>query len=142
MKKYLVCLLVLFTASVAFAMGGGGGGSSPKMSRALEGKITDEKGEKLQGAQITLFRVDAAEVEQAKTAATDGEKTLSTTSGKNGKYKFIAVRPGFYRVRIAMEGYQTIEKLMEFKRGSKDAVLNVSIEHIEQEATSSTGNPE
>ena len=137
-SRYLVFLVFLCSVSVALAMGGGGGGGGSKTSRALEGKITDEKGQKIEGVEITLFKVDAADVEQAKNSG-EGEKTLSTLTGKNGKYRFVAVRPGFYRVRISISGYQTLEKLMEFKRGSKNANLSVELRQIQQTTEDPSG---
>jgi hypothetical protein len=133
MKKsfYLMFAILFCTVALAFAMGGGGGASGQKNHRGFEGKITDENGKTLKGVEISLIAVDAAEVEQVKDSSeSNGKKNLSTLSGNNGRYRFVAVRPGFYRVRYTMNGYQTLEKLMEFKRGSKDAVLNIKLQEI------------
>jgi uncharacterized GH25 family protein len=138
MKKsfYLMFAILICAVSLAFAMGGGGGASGQKNHRGFEGKVTDENGKILKGVEISVIAVDATEVEQAKGATeSDVKKNLSTLSGNNGRYRFIAVRPGFYRVRYSINGYQTLEKLMEFKRGSKDAVLNVKLKEVGMDAS-------
>ena len=144
MKKsfYLTFVILVCAVSLTFAMGGGGGASGQKNHRGFEGKITDENGKTLKGVEISLIAVDAAEVEQVKDSSeSNGKKNLSTLSGNNGRYRFVAVRPGFYRVRYSMNGYQTIEKLMEFKRGSKDAQMNVKLQHIGMGASPSANQP-
>jgi Carboxypeptidase regulatory-like domain len=141
-KSFCLTFAILICAvSLTFAMGGGGG-SSQKNHRGFEGKITDENGKTLKGVEISLIAVDAAEVEQVKDASeSNGKKNLSTISGNSGRYRFVAVRPGFYRVRYSMNGYQTLEKLMEFKRGSKDAVLNIKLQEIGMGASPSANQP-
>lgn len=140
MKKsfYLTFFVLICAISLAFAMGGGGGASGQKNHRGFEGKVTDEHGKTLKGVEISLIAVDAKEVEEVKdSSTTNDKKNLNTVTGNNGKYRFIAVKPGFYRVKYSIDGYQTLEKLMEFKRGSKDAVLNVKLREIGMEAVSS-----
>jgi uncharacterized GH25 family protein len=144
MKKsfYLMFAILFCVVSLTFAMGGGGGASGQKSHRGFEGKVTDENGKILKGVEISVIAVDATEVEQVKGASeTNGKKNLNTITGNNGKYRFIAVRPGFYRVRYSINGYQTVEKLMEFKRGSKDAVLNVKLKEIAMDSSPSANQP-
>jgi uncharacterized GH25 family protein len=144
MKKsfYLTFAILFCVVSLTFAMGGGGGASSQKSHRGFEGKVTDENGKILKGVEISVIAVDASEVEQVKGAAeSDVKKNLSTLTGNSGRYRFIAVRPGFYRVRYSINGYQTLEKLMEFKRGSKDAVLNVKLKEVGMDASPSANQP-
>lgn len=134
-------VILLCAFSLALAMGGGGGSTSQKTHRGFEGKITDEKGKKLEGVEVLLFSVDPETVEKAKiTPDSEGRKTLSSTTGANGKYRFVAVRAGFYRVRYSLSGYQTLEKLMEFKRGSKDAVLNIQLRELSEDAVRPSGS--
>ncbi len=134
-----VALLCAF--SLAVAMGGGGGSSSQKNYRGFEGKITDENGKKLEGVEVLLLSVDSEAVEKANiTPGSEGTKTMSSTTRANGKYRFVAVRPGFYRVRYSLTGYQTLEKLMEFKRGSKDAVLNIQLHELSTDTVPASGN--
>ncbi|MCI0412470.1 carboxypeptidase-like regulatory domain-containing protein [bacterium] len=144
MKKscYLTFVILFCAVTLAFSMGGGAGSSGQKNFRGFEGKVTDENGKALKGVEISLIAVDAGEVEQVKGAAeSDGKKNLSSLTGGNGKYRFIAVRPGFYRVRYSINGYQTLEKLMEFKRGSKDAVMNIKLQQIGMESSPSANQP-
>jgi uncharacterized GH25 family protein len=139
-SSYMTFPILLFAVSLAFGMAGGGG-ASQKTFRGFEGKVTDEKGKPLEGVQISLIAVHAAEVEDVKSASeSNGKKNLSSATGSNGKYRFIAVRPGFYRVRYAMNGYQTQEKLIEFKRGSKDAVMNVKLQETGTGASGASAN--
>ena len=125
-------LVLLYTASLSFPMGGGGGGASQKTHRGFQGKITDQDGNPLKGVQITLLTVDSSGVAKVKASGDSSkeEKSLSTSTGKNGRFRFIAVRHGQYRVRFSMDGYQTLEKLIEFKRGSKDAVLDIELKEL------------
>ena len=144
MKKsfYLTFAILVCAVSLAFAMGGGGGASGQKNHRGFEGKVTDENGKNLKGVEISVIAVNASEVEQVKDAAeSDVKKNLSTLTGNNGRYRFVAVRPGFYRVRYSIDGYQTLEKLMEFKRGSKDAVLNIKLREIGMDASPAANQP-
>ena len=127
----LIFVFLLCTVSLALAMGGGGGSASSKTYRGFEGKITDENGKALKGVDVTLLAVDPAVAEGTKEAPeSDSKKNLSSITGSNGRYRFIAVRPGFYRVRYSSNGYQTLEKLMEFKRGGKDAVMNIKLHEV------------
>src|SRR5688500_6599174 len=105
MKKTL-CLSICFllaAVSLTFSMGGGGGGASQKTHRGFEGRITDQDGNPLKGVDITLFSADPSELDKAKaTEASKGKKNLSTMTGKGGKYRFVAVRHGYYRVRFSI----------------------------------------
>ena len=142
MKKswYLTVFVMLCFVSLSFSMGGGGGGASQKTHRGFQGVIKDQDGNPLKGVEITLISVDPDEVEKAKaTTNSEEKKPLTTASGKNGRYRFIAVRHGHYRVRISMDGYQTLEKLIEFKRGSKDAVLNIELKKLLQPTAAASG---
>jgi hypothetical protein len=141
MKKsyFLFIVFLLCTVSLALAMGGGGGSASSKTYRGFEGKITDENGKALKGVDVTLLAVDPAVAEGTKEASeSDSKKNLSSTTGSNGRYRFIAVRPGFYRVRYSSNGFQTLEKLMEFKRGGKDAVMNIKLKEISSETNTAS----
>ncbi len=136
-SRFLAIVILLLGVSLAFSMGGGGG-SSQKTFRGFEGKITDENGKTLKGVDVVLIRVDGSESE--KVTSDEGKKTLSTTSGGKGRFKFMAVRPGTYKVRFSMDGYQTLEKTMKFKPGSKDAMLNIQLNQIDV-SNASGGQP-
>lgn len=133
MKKssILTIVVLLGIVSLSFSMGGGGGGASQRTHRGFQGKITDDDGNALKGVEITLVSVNPSEHNKVSDSNSEEQKSLSTESGKNGKYRFIAVRHGHYRVRFSMEGYQTLEKLIEFKRGSKDAVMNIELKKLQ-----------
>ena len=140
-KSYYLAIVLLFAVvSLSFSMAGGGGGASQKTHRGFQGKITDDKGNPLKGVEITLLTAGQTEVKNS--SDSKKEKSLNTATGKNGQYRFIAVRHGQYRVRYSLEGYQTLEKLIEFKRGSKDAVLNIELKKIDQPAVSSVSGPQ
>ncbi len=137
----MALIVLLCSISVGFAMGGGSGASGSKSHRGFEGKVVDAAGNNLKGVEITLVEVEDMTVQGVKDdSGSDSKKPLSRMTGSNGKYRFIAVRPGFYRVTFSMNGYQTLEKLMEFKRGSKDAVLNVKLPALEVATTTQVGN--
>jgi uncharacterized GH25 family protein len=133
---YLSILVLLAAVSVCFSMGGGGGGASQKTHRGFQGKITDENGKPLKGVEIILLT--ASEKQITNSSDSKNGKPLNTATGKNGQYRFIAVRHGQYRVRFSLDGYQTLEKLIEFKRGSKDAVLNIQLKQLDQQPVSSS----
>src|SRR5687768_8834944 len=116
-KLYLVLMIVLCSVSICFPMGGGGGGASQKTHRGFQGVITDQDGNTLKDVEITLITINGSSMTKVKGDGDVEQKSLSTSSGKNGRYRFIAVRHGQYRVRISRNGYQTLEKLIEFKRG-------------------------
>jgi uncharacterized GH25 family protein len=139
-KSYYLAIVLLFAfVSLTFSMAGGGGGASQKTHRGFQGKITDQDGNPLKGVEIIL--ITASEKEVTNASDSKKEKSLNTSTGKNGQYRFIAVRHGQYRVRYSLDGYQTLEKLIEFKRGSKDAVLNIELKRLEQPVVSSVSGP-
>jgi hypothetical protein len=122
--------ILICSVSLAIGMGGGGGGSQKTLC-GFEGKVTDDNGKTLKGVEILLIPVDAAEVQQAKLPSeSNGKKNLSATTSGSGRYRFVAVRPGWYRVRYSIDGYQSLERLIEFKRGSKDSVLDIRLREI------------
>ena len=137
-SRYLAFLFVLCSVSLALALppGGGGGSSSQKTHRGFEGKVTDENGKALKGVAITLFNVDADYVEEIRnTPESEERKSLSASTSTRGRYKFIAIRPGLYRVRYEVPGYQILERLVRFERGTKDAVMNIKLKQLVTEAS-------
>jgi hypothetical protein len=88
----------------------------------VEGKIVDESGAPLERVRIVLAP-QAAEPKEATQTAPAGCEELSkkkgaqsAKTGSNGKYKFVAVRPGNYTICFGLEGYQTIVKKSEIKQ--------------------------
>jgi hypothetical protein len=131
---YLALLILLYAVSTVIAMGGGGAGGSQKTIQGLEGRITDANGKTLSGVEVSLTQLNSTELEQAKSSSEQAShKPFLTQSNGSGRYRFVAVRAGVYRIRFTMDGYQTLEKLLEFRRGSRDAVLNIELRPIEQQ---------
>jgi hypothetical protein len=136
-SRFIAILIIICATSIALALPPGGAGSSQKTHRGFYGKITDENGKTLTGVEITLFNVDPNHVDEVRSVPeAEEKKSLSTTTRANGGYRFVAVRPGIYRVRYELSGYQTLEKLVEFRRGSKDAVMNIKLKELTETAQS------
>jgi hypothetical protein len=140
-SRSLAFLFVFFSVALAVALPPGGGSSSQKTHRGFEGKVTNENGNFLTGVRITLIDVDAEHVEEIRnTRPSDDRNGLSANTSKHGRYKFLAVRPGLYRIRYELAGYQTLEKLVRFERSAKDAVMNIKLKQLTTEAPAAGGN--
>src|SRR3954465_9031230 len=79
----LVVAATVFTATSAFAQLGGG---------TLSGTVTDEQGGILPGVTVTI-------------AGTD--RTTTATSDDAGKFRFLNLAPGPYKVSLALQGFTT-----------------------------------
>ncbi len=79
----LAALLVLSTASTAFAQLGGG---------TLSGTVTDEQGGILPGVTVTITGTD---------------RTTTATSDEAGKFRFLNLAPGPYKVIVGLQGFTT-----------------------------------
>jgi hypothetical protein len=85
MRRVLIALaLVLGTASGVFAQIGGGN---------ITGTVQDEQGGVLPGVSVTI-------------AGTDRTTTAVTDDG--GKFRFLNLAPGMYKVTVALTGFSTI----------------------------------
>src|SRR5262245_44339461 len=85
MKKCLIAaVLVLLAASSAMAQLGGG---------SISGTVTDDQGAVLPGVTVTLASSD-----RSATAVTDD----------TGKFRFLNLAPGAYKVTTSLQGFQTI----------------------------------
>jgi tetratricopeptide (TPR) repeat protein len=85
-----VFLPAAFSAALLLAL------ASPAaaQSRSIKGKVTDEKGQPIADAQITIQGTDIA-------------RTLSTKTNKKGEYMYIlGMQTGTYRVIVRKAGYQ------------------------------------
>ena len=140
--RKLAFLMILCCASVALALPPGGGvGASQKTHRGFEGKVTDSSGKILKDVLITLFNVDATQVDEIRSVPGEEEqKALSGTTSKHGRYRFVAVRPGLYRIRYELPGYQTLEKLVRIERSVKDAVMNIQLKQLVTDASVAGSN--
>lgn len=68
--------------------------------KTFSGKIKSKSGTKLKGVNIELFKRD-------KHYSTTVD--YSTTSRNNGRFKITGIDPGYYRVRVELNGYVTKE---------------------------------
>lgn len=64
---------------------------------SLAGTVTDKGGKTLPGARVSLYEPG------------DGRLVSTTTSGRNGSFKFAKMRDGFYVVRCAADGFAETE---------------------------------
>ena len=83
MRPFLMAAAMLLVASAAFAQLGGG---------TLSGTVTDEQGGALPGVAVTI-------------AGTD--RTTTATSDEAGKFRFLNLAPGLYKVSLALQGFTT-----------------------------------
>jgi carboxypeptidase family protein/TonB-dependent receptor-like protein len=96
MKRVLLAaMLVLVTAAAALAQIGGG---------TLSGSVTDEQGGVLPGVTVTLEGTD---------------RTVSTTTDDAGKFRFLNLAPGTYKVSMALQGFSTaVRENLEVRVGA------------------------
>jgi len=71
--------------------------SQSRGTGAIEGRVMDESGEYLPGATVTLTSPDMI----------GGARTKITQP--NGKYRYVALLPGIYTLKVTMEGFDTQE---------------------------------
>ena len=72
----------------------------------LEGNIKDEAGKALSGVTVTAELLPAGtQTQSLPSSQTTSARNLQTAkSGKNGAYKFVALRPGLYRIQYSLDG--------------------------------------
>jgi hypothetical protein len=97
MKRLLLdALLVLLTASSALAQQIGTG--------SITGSVTDQQGGVLPGSVVTL---------------TGSDRTLTTTTDQAGRFRFLNLAPGVYKLSIAMQSFTTaIRENIEVRVGA------------------------
>src|SRR5262245_821884 len=84
MKRFfLAAALMLITASAAFAQLGGG---------TLSGTVSDEQGGILPGVPGNLVGSD---------------RSVSTVSDEAGKFRFLNLAPGEYKITLTLQGFTT-----------------------------------
>jgi len=124
MKRIMYSAMALFLipAAAAFAIS--------MYVGVVEGKITDEAGAPLKGAKIvlTLKPADSKEDKAPENCEEQAKKkgSQSASSGSNGQYKFVAVRPGVYNICFGLEGHQPQWKQSEIKQ-SVTNTFNVTL---------------
>ncbi len=138
MKRNIFCTVALFLIPVCAAF------AISMYVGVVEGKITDEGGAQLKGAKIVLTLKPAnSKEEQAPANCEEQAKkkgSQSASSGSNGQFKFVAVRPGVYNICFGLEGYQTQWKQAEIKQ-SVTNTFNVTLKKPEPEQTRTSENP-
>jgi hypothetical protein len=90
-----VCVLVLLFATAA--------ARAQVSSSRIEGMVVDGDGKALPGVKVE--------------ASEDATGTKSATTDKSGRYRFIAVRPGEYKVRFNLESYAEVLKYGSVRLG-------------------------
>lgn len=64
---------------------------------AILGTVTDSSGAAVSGASVTLTNQGT-------------NASLTTTAGADGTYKFTPVRIGTYKIKVSLQGFQTLER--------------------------------
>ena len=122
MKKHLRCLLTFFLALVFLS---GLAYSQSGTTGAIEGKVLDEQGTPLPGAEVKLSSPDMI----------GGVQTKITNA--EGRYRFVAVPRGTYTVEAMLTGFTTIKKgdIRIFVGQTITVDLNLKIGKLEEEIT-------
>jgi Carboxypeptidase regulatory-like domain/TonB-dependent Receptor Plug Domain len=91
----------------------------------LEGTVTTTSGSPLPGVTVeaTSPRMQGIRIE---------------ASGRNGKYRFLSVPPGSYRIRAMLEGFETVEESVIVSLDAT-ATLDLKLKIIVREAVTVTG---
>ncbi len=116
-KYWVFGLFIVFMFSIITAQNNMPSGLSDKTLRntddrkgGVTGKVTDEKGEALVGANVIIL-----------------ESKLGTAAGGNGKYEIKNVLPGTYSVKFSFIGYKSITLKVTVVAG-KLTELNAKLE--------------
>jgi hypothetical protein len=120
MKRLFMALaLVLAAAPGAFAQLGGG---------TLSGTVTDEQGGVLPGVTVTIAGLD---------------RTNSTISDEAGKFRFLNLAPGPYKVTAALQGFTTVvqEDVVVRVGATTDLGLQMRVAALEETITVSGESP-
>jgi hypothetical protein len=120
MKRLLMAAaLVLVTASAALAQAGGG---------SITGTVQDEQGGVLPGVTVTL-------------AGTD--RTTSAVTDEAGRFRFLNLAPGMYKVTAALTGFSTIVREdVEVRVGANaDLPFNLKVATVEETITVTGESP-
>ncbi len=118
--RVIVIILLLFsTANFAFAQGGRGKGR-------LKGKVLDENGNPIENAKIVF------------TSLKHQDLSFETTSDKKGKWAFIGLGTGMWRVSVTAGGYSPAYKETDVKQLKKNPEINFVLKKIDQTAYASS----
>jgi hypothetical protein len=119
MRRFLMAAAMLLVASVAFAQLGGG---------TLSGTVTDEQGGILPGVTVTI-------------AGTD--RTTTATSDDAGKFRFLNLAPGPYKVSLALQGFTTTvrEHVVVAVGATIDLPMQMKVATVAETVTVSGASP-
>ncbi|HZB46680.1 MAG TPA: carboxypeptidase regulatory-like domain-containing protein, partial [Pyrinomonadaceae bacterium] len=73
----------------------GGGASGQSITGSVSGTVTDSSGAIVPGAAVTLIGEQTGE-------------TRNLTTNDDGRFNFSAVQPGVYKVRVELQGFQSL----------------------------------
>jgi hypothetical protein len=92
------------------------------------GMVADESGAALPGAAVTLKGSGA---------------TMSTTSGADGRYRFLNLPPGSYTVSVALTGFSTVnrENVIVNTGASVDIPVSLKVAQVEETITVTAESP-
>src|SRR5262249_12229507 len=92
------------TAAAAFAQLGGG---------TLSGSVTDEQGAVVPGVTVTI---------------TGSDRTLTTVTDEAGKFRFLNLAPGQYKVSLTLQGFATaVRDHIEVRVGATTDLAGLSM---------------
>ena len=119
MKRFLVAVAVLLIASTAYAQLGGG---------TLAGMVTDEQGGILPGVTVTIAGSD---------------RTSTATSDAAGKFRFMNLAPGAYKVATALPGFSTTvrENVMVAVGATIELTVQMKVATVAETVTVSGASP-
>ncbi len=117
-RMFLASALVLVTASAAFAQATG----------SISGTVQDEQGGVLPGVTMTLQGTD---------------RTTSTLTDDAGRFRFLNLPPGLYRISTALQGFTTVVREgIEVRVGlNAELPINLRVATVEETITVTGESP-
>ena len=89
-RTFAICALAVGLALIA--------APASAQSGQVKGKVTDAKGQPIDGAKVTIANIETA-----------GRK-LETKTNKKGEYIQIGLQPGRYTVTVELQGFQRLQQ--------------------------------
>ncbi|TET70846.1 MAG: tetratricopeptide repeat protein [Candidatus Aminicenantes bacterium] len=121
-KEFLLCCLIivsLLTSSLLFPQAGRGRGR-------LSGKVTDESGNPVTSATITLEFFEKEEV------------TRETKTDKNGKWKIAGLGSGRWKIAVSAQGFIPYQKTVSVSQLERNPSLNIILNKMEEQLIEET----
>jgi hypothetical protein len=120
--------LGLFGLALALVVGLASGASAQFATGNIYGKVVDESGAVVPGANVAL------------SGATIGSRT--TTSGSQGDFRFLNLDPGTYKVRVSLAGFSSQERSLIVSTGTNvDVTFPLKVTTIEETVTVTSETP-